>query len=87
MKVVMKQIQVIAVFTENARPAPVKFKLLKEDGTYIVVKINKIITINEERLAGNRMFVYACQSIFDGVEKRYELKYEINTCKWYLYKI
>ena len=87
MKVVMKQIQVIAVFAENARPAPVKFKFLKEDGTYVVVKINEIITIKEERFAGNRMFVYACQSAIDGIEKRYELKYEINACKWYLYKI
>ncbi len=59
----------IAWFAENARPAPVKFKVLKEDGTYAMVKIDKIITINEERLAGNRMLVYACQSILMALKK------------------
>jgi hypothetical protein len=33
------------------------------------------------------MVVYGCQGQVGGQIRRFELKYEIRTCKWYLYKI
>jgi len=57
-----------------------------KDGN-IIINVDRIITRAEEKLAGNRMIVFKCQSVFDSTEKLYELKYEINTCKWFLYKM
>ena len=88
MKVVMKEIEMIAWFAKDGTVHPIRYRILGPDGSNISIKINRIIYRKEEKLAGNKMVVFACQSIFDsGVEKRYELKYEIGTCKWYLYKI
>jgi hypothetical protein len=42
---------------------------------------------NEERRAENPMVVYGCQGQVGGQKRLLELKYEIHTCKWYLYKI
>ena len=52
-----------------------------------VVKIDKIIVKETEKLAGNIMIVFKCQSLIDNVIKLFELRYEISTCKWILYKI
>jgi hypothetical protein len=41
----------------------------------------------EEKLAGNRMLIFLCQSVVAGQEKVFELKYEIATCRWFLYKM
>lgn len=87
MKVLMKPIEMIAWFKKDGLPTPMKFKMMDEENCDIAVKVDKILVREEEKLAGNRMLVYKCQSMMNDVERLYELKYEINTCKWFLYKI
>ncbi|HHW66243.1 MAG: hypothetical protein PWP07_489 [Epulopiscium sp.] len=86
MKIVMKNIDVIAWFDQAKGLLPIKFRLNEGDSD-LIVKIDKICTKKEEKLAGNPMISYTCQSIIHGTLKIYEIKYEINTLKWYLYKI
>lgn len=87
MKVIAKSIAVVARFKENGLPEPVKFKIMSEDKTYIECMIDRIIQSNIEKYAGNNMIVYRCQSVINGTAKVYEIKYEISTCKWILFKI
>lgn len=87
MKVLMKPIEMIAWFTKDGVPTPIKYKLYLEDDTVAIIKIDRIIARSEEKLAGNRMFTYCCQSVINGIKKIYEIKYELNTCKWFIYKI
>ncbi len=87
MKVLMKPIDMIAWFTKDGVPNPLKYRIQGEGKENITVSVERIITREEEKLAGNRMFVFKCQSLIEGIEKPFELKYELNTCKWYLYKI
>ncbi|MDP4183302.1 MAG: hypothetical protein Q8942_19705 [Bacillota bacterium] len=87
MKVLMKPIELIAWFTKDGAPNPLKYKIQGENGENITVNIEKIILRQEEKLAGNRMFIYRCQSTINCVERIFELKYELNTCKWFLYKM
>lgn len=87
MKVIMKPIELIAWFTRDGIPSPVKYRIQGENKENMTVNIEKIILRQEEKLAGNRMYLYRCQSTIDGIERMFELKYELSTCKWYLYKI
>ena len=87
MKVYMKQIKMIAWFTENGILTPIKFQIKGKDNDLVTIKVDSISERSEEKLAGNRMIIYRCQSKINGVEKPYELKYEIGTCKWYLWKM
>ncbi|MDP4144401.1 MAG: hypothetical protein Q8936_07955 [Bacillota bacterium] len=87
MKVIAKPIQMIAWFTEEGTPKPIRFRICNEDDTYSVIKIDRIICSNLEKLAGNPMLIFKCQSIIKGVERVYELKYELNSCKWILFKM
>jgi len=87
MKVLMKQIKMVAWFAENGVLTPVRFQLKSAGDELVTIKVGNIFERNEEKLAGNRMMIYRCQSEIDGVEKLYELKYEVGTCKWYLWKM
>lgn len=84
MKVYMKPLDMIAAFNPEGKARPYRFKL---PGTETIVKIDRVDFSEEEKLAGNRMKVFRCRSIINGAEKIYELKYELNTCKWFLFKM
>lgn len=87
MKVLMKPIKMIAWFDEDGVPTPVRYNMRAEDQANITIRIDRIIQKKEEKLAGNRMLIFTCQSVINGLEKRYEIKYELSTCKWFLYKM
>lgn len=82
----MQPIDMIAWFTREGIPNPIRYKLTSDDTSNIVVKVDRVITRSEEKLAGNRMLIFRCQSEINGLLKLYELKYELSTCKWYLHK-
>lgn len=86
MKVVAKKVEMIAYFEEDGKIKPIRFRLKEDDG-YKVIKINKIITIEMEKLCGNKMWVYTCSAVINNVEKIFEIKYDIEGCSWMLYKI
>jgi len=87
MKVVAKSIDMVAWFNIQGTPNPVRFRFVNDDESYRVIKIDKVVTMDREKLAGNDMLVFKCQSIVDGVQTLFEIKYEIGTCRWILYKI
>jgi len=87
MKVLMKPIKMIALFEKNGLLTPIRYQFINESKENITICIDKVITKAEEKIAGNHMYIYKCKSIINKIEKIYELKYELNSCKWYLYKI
>lgn len=87
MKIVATPVEMVAWFTQEGIPRPVRFRLVNEDGIYTTIKIDRIISKDKEKLAGNEMLIFRCESMITGVEKIYEIKYELRTCKWILYKM
>lgn len=87
MKICMLPIESIAWFTEEGTPHPLKYRILTEDKTYKTIKVSKILFRTEEKIAGNRMLLFRCQGEVNSVLKIFELKYELSTCRWFLYKI
>ncbi|WP_291579889.1 hypothetical protein [Clostridium sp. UBA6640] len=85
MKVVAQPIDMVAWFDSDGEIHPVKFRVVNE--TTEVVKINKVIYREKEKLAGNLMIIFRCQSNINNREKIYEIKYDLNSCKWILFKI
>ncbi|WP_459928170.1 hypothetical protein [Desulfosporosinus burensis] len=77
----MKPIEMIAWFPEDGPPNPIKYRL-----NGVVIKVEKVTSKSEEKLAGNRMIVYLCQREINGELRPFELKFELQTCKWFLFK-
>lgn len=87
MKILTKPIEVVSVTDFKGNITPVRFKYLDEQESNVVIKIDRVIFSEKERLAGNYMMLYRCRSLIDDVEKVYEIKYELASCKWILYKM
>ena len=87
MKILMKSIEMIAWFNKDPYPIPLRYRITAEDMSHIVIKVDKILFRQEEKLAGNRMILYRCESVINDEQKIFELKYELSTCKWYLFKM
>lgn len=87
MKVVSKKIEMIAYFKKDGRINPLRFKIENEDGTYIAIKIEKVVDTKLERLCGNNAKVFTCQSNIDGMMKIYEIKFILETSQWMLFKM
>jgi hypothetical protein len=86
-RIVAKSVDAVAVFRGTNRPLPYKFRFREEDGTEKEVLVERIFLVEERRIAGIRTLLYDCQSAVDGVQRRYQLKYLIQDCRWELYKI
>ena len=89
MRVVARPVDMLAWFDKDGIPNPLRFRFSDEDEaeSNLVIKVDKIINRDKEKLAGNEMILFRCQSLIDGVEKVYELKFEIKNCRWIIYKI
>lgn len=84
MKVVAKPIQMIAWFNKDGSINPIRFKI-EEDGNK-VIKVDRVLKAEKERLSGNVMEKFTCSSVINGIERLYEIKYDSNTYKWILFK-
>lgn len=82
MKVLMHPIEMVAKFDLHGNPSPARFAYQGQ-----VIDVQQIVEVTEEKLAGNRMFVFSCQSEIDGELTQYEIKFELATCKWFLAKM
>lgn len=78
MKIVNKPIKVMAIFQPDGKIEPVKFRL--EDN---VVSVKKIVKTYEEKIVGNKRVVFVCEHNNCDL---YELKYELDSKVWYLFK-
>lgn len=86
LKVFALPIEMIAWFSEGGLPTPIKFKINSESMAN-VVKVDKVIYREVEKFAGNNVYLYRCQSVINNTERVYELKYELKSCKWMLFKM
>ncbi len=88
MKRIMRKIDIITWFDHEGNITPIKFKIIDENAEEaVIIKVDRIIHRTKERFAGNTMIVFECQSMIDDVLKRYQIKYEIEKQRWFLYKI
>lgn len=87
MKVLAQQIEVISYTNDKGDIRPLRFRVQIENEPLRVIKIDKIIFKQLEKFAGNPMILYRCQSLDGDFTKVFEIKYELSSCKWILFKM
>lgn len=87
MKIVAKPIDMIATFSDNKKPIPYKFKFFQDSGDKTEVLVDKIVSVEESRIAGIDTLIYTCESKVLDETRLYQLKYIIRQYRWELYKI
>ncbi|HEY8805761.1 MAG TPA: hypothetical protein VIM42_11780 [Clostridium sp.] len=87
MKVLALPIEMVSYTDNKGNIKPVRFRMQIGDEPMQVIRIDKVIVKDTEKFAGHIMLVYKCQSLIEDVSKLFEIKYELSTCRWILYKI
>ena len=87
MKVVSKTIDAIVVFRGREKPLPYKFRYTDSDGCSRDVRVGQIFIADKQKIAGNQVYIYDCQSNIEGQQRRYQIKYHVDDQRWELYKI
>jgi hypothetical protein len=87
MKILATPVDMVCWFEKTGMPHPIRFKVSKDDESEVVLKVDKVVTVEKEKLAGNPMLIFKCQSVISGTQRPFELKYELGTCKWILWKM
>ena len=78
MIILNQPIKVMAIFNTEGKIEPVKFRLNDK-----VIFVEKVIKTYEEKTVGNKRLVFICQHNNCDI---YEIKYELDSKLWYLFK-
>ena len=73
MKILSTPITVLTHFEQNTPPHPISFKLDDKE-----IRIEQVVSVTEEKLAGNKMLCFRCQSEIGGELKPFEIKFELD---------
>lgn len=72
MKNISAPIEMVAKFDVNGNPTPARF--VYDDK---IINVERVVSMAEEKLAGNRMKLFICQSEIGGEMKRFEIKFDL----------
>lgn len=87
MKVIEKPIEMICWFDEKGLQHPIKFRLKTKDGSEEVIKVNKVFFVDKDKVKYSENLIFRCESFFNGIKRVYELKFNLPTCKWIIYRM
>ena len=79
-----RTVEMIAWFDDLGEIHPIRFRLTDDMAKQHVISVKKVLSRKLERHSGNYIAVFDCMSANKNQEKTYRLKYEMNSCKWYL---
>ena len=86
MKFIRKPAEAIVITTNKGDIRPYRIRYVDKDKT-IVLKIDKITKTEKIKEMGKDCIIFRCQSEKGNVINIFEIKYELNDCKWTLLKI
>ncbi len=86
MKVVAKPIEVLAVFSTDGNIRPYRFRVESQNHMQMI-RVDRVICVEEERVAGIHAIHFDCRSRIDDQEVMYQLRYQTHDRRWILFKI
>lgn len=87
MKTVMKPVDMIAYFTIDELPRPMRFRVKAENGEYLAFNIERVLTRTEEKAGRELSLIYKCECTINHRKRVVEFKYESASCRWTLTKL
>lgn len=72
----------IATFSKEGRPYPYRFRLVAEDETFIVVNIDKILFMEENKR--ENIIKFRCNCIINDTKRTVDIYFYKMSAKWYM---
>lgn len=73
--------KVLAVFEQGKPPVPCKYKITDGRGNEHTISIDKVTRIDQR---ASTFVAYQCESYYEDIAKRYELRFWRDSYKWEL---
>lgn len=86
MRAIMQPVDMIAHFPMNGLPRPMRFRVKDENGEYLAINIERVLTKSEEKVGREIWLLYRCECVVHNQKRLAEFKYENGTCRWFIYK-
>ncbi len=87
MKLINTPISMISYMDEKGEIQPIKFKIIKNNGSSQIIKINSIDNKETLNICGIKSNLFTCEVLVNEVIKKCKIKYDLIDCKWTLYQI
>lgn len=87
MRTLAKSIEMISWTDELGKVHPLKFKIEDKTGQRQVYKILRTYHTDPDKVAGNKILKFTCEIDVNGHAKICELRYDLESCRWCLFKI
>lgn len=87
MDVILTPIEVVAVFSRDGRVSPLRFRIILDEFGYQTITVGSISRRRRERIGKSLIDIYTCTGIVSGTERLFELKHELATGEWALYRM
>jgi len=87
MKTITKPIEMISWTEKDGKIHPIRFKIESSEGEQIVYKVQKVYTRDFDKIAGNKVYCFTCEIAVNNNLRICELRYNLDTCCWYLHKL
>lgn len=79
-------IQLISSCSTMGDFTPLKFRFEDETHNVITVDISDILSAREQKINGIHELIYTCCAYINGASQLFELKYNVNTHKWIIFR-
>lgn len=87
MKVIAKSVEMVVVHNKDGSMRPIRFRLTAEDESEQVIKVDTIRTRDKEKVEKQTYSIYTCIIHINNIQQLCEIRYQHETCKWFLWKI
>lgn len=87
MEVLLIPIEVVATFTRDGCITPVRFRVILDDAGTQTIPVSQILRRRRERTGKTFIDIYTCSGQVQDRERGFELKYDIATGEWSLYRM
>ncbi len=87
MKIYNKQISVLSKTDTDGTITPLRWQIEDEESNLQAYKILNVMNRKKTRVSGNITYEIFCETEIQGTKRPCELRYNMDTAQWYLFKI
>ena len=87
MKTLSQSIEMVSSTNLKGVITPIRFRLQLPDESLQVIKVDRILTRETERVLGFYQTTFRCQSMIENTMRLFELTFDLSSCKWTLSKM
>ncbi|MCT4687917.1 MULTISPECIES: hypothetical protein [Vallitalea] len=87
MKTIVKPIEMKSVTDVNGTIRPLRFRITDQEERLHTVNVLSIYSVEQSRIAGEKKRIYTCEIQIRDKVRICELRYNLDTTTWELYKV